>query len=361
MKILHVINSPLIGGAEKLVRDLASSLNEDGVQTDILFLTRPRSVSFFDLNSGYKIIFPTFSFGFYNPFLVFYLIKHLKKYDVINVHLFPSLYLIAFIKMFFLRNLKIVFTEHSTENRRMNNEILRGIERIVYKNYDKIVTISTDVDRAIKAHLNFNEDKFILIQNGVDLNAIGSSNRIPRQSLSKLIDDSDFVITQVSSFQYPKDHFTVLEALAKLPCEIKCVFVGDGGDREICEKYVIKKKLESRVVFLGKRTDVYEIMKSSDVLVLSSRYEGMPVSCLESIASGKPFIGANVPGISEIIKGHGLLFNFSDSLKLAEHILNLYCDKNYYNSVANDCFLRSKNFDLSKTVNSYKRLYKTII
>ena len=360
MKVLQIINKPLIGGAEKVVRDLCVSLNAAGIQTDVLFLSKSTSVSFFDTSSGYRIIYPKYNFGIYNPLLLFYLIKHIKKYDIVNVHLFPSLYFIGIIKMFFLREKKIVFTEHSTNNRRMNNFMFKILDQFIYKYYNRIITISNDVDISIKNHLNFNSDKFLLIKNGIDLISINNARRYPKSSLSEFILESDFLVTQVSSFQYPKDQFTLVDSMARLPFGIKCIFVGDGVDRLSCEKYVIEKKLDNRIFFLGKRIDVYEIMKTSDVLVLSSKYEGMPISCLESMASNKPFIGTNVPGIREIVRDHGLLFEFSDSKKLFEHILKLYNDINYYNNISHKCFTRSKDFDISNTINSYINLYKSL-
>lgn len=360
MKVLQVINKPLIGGAEKVVRDLCVSLNAVGIQTDVLFLSKSTSVSFFDTRSGYRVIYPKYKLGIYNPLLLFYIIKHVKKYDIINVHLFPSLYFLGIVKMLFLKEKKIVFTEHSTNNRRMNNFIFKFLDQFIYKYYNKIVTISNDVDISIKNHLNFKVNKFLLIKNGIDLNSIINAGKYSKHYLSEYISESDFVVTQVSSFQYPKDQFTLVDSLISLPFEIKCIFVGDGVDRPKCEKYVIEKNLQNRIFFLGKRTDVYEIMKTSDVLVLSSKYEGMPISCLESIASNKPFIGTDVPGIREIVRDHGLLFEFSDSIKLSEHILELYNNKNYYINVSNKCFIRSKDFDISNTVNAYIRLYKSL-
>lgn len=360
MKILHVINSPLIGGAEKVVRDLCASLNAAGIQTDVLFLSKSTSVSFFDSSSGYNIIYPKYNFGIYNPLLLIYLIKHIKKYDIVNVHLFPSLYYIGIIKMVFLRKKKIVFTEHSTNNRRMGNFMFKELDQLIYKYYNRIITISNDVDISIKNHLNFNAGKFVLIKNGIDLNSINIARRYPKTSLSEFIFESDFVVTQVSSFQYPKDQITLIDSLTRLPFGIKCIFVGDGVERLNCEKYVIEKKMENRIFFLGKRIDVYEIMKTSDVLVLSSKYEGMPISCLESMASNKPFIGTNVPGIREVVRDYGLLFEFSDSIKLSEHILNLYNDIKYYTNISIKCFNRSKDFDISNTVNSYINIYRSL-
>ena len=208
--------------------------------------------------------------------------------------------------------------------------------------------------------MDFNDNKFLIIKNGIDLNVINNTSKYSKSFLSESILESDFLITQVSSFQYPKDHYTLIDSLARLPFEVKCIFVGDGVDRLNCEKYVVEKNLNNRIFFLGKRTDVYEIMKTSDVLVLSSKYEGMPISCLEGIASNKPFIGSNVPGIREIVKDHGLLFEFSNSSELSEHIYKLYNDKNYYKNISQKCFIRSKDFDISNTVGSYISLYKSL-
>ncbi len=155
MKVLQIINSPLIGGAEKVVKDLCVSLNENNIQTDVLFLSKSNSISFFDVNSGYDIKYPQFNCSIYNPFLIFLILKHIRKYDIINVHLFPALYIVAFTKFLFSNKKILVFTEHSTNNRRMHNRFYKWIDQFVYKQYNKIVTISNDLDFAIKNHLGF--------------------------------------------------------------------------------------------------------------------------------------------------------------------------------------------------------------
>jgi glycosyltransferase involved in cell wall biosynthesis len=326
----------------------------------VLFLSKSNSISFFDVNSGYDIKYPQFNCSIYNPFLIFLILKHIRKYDIINVHLFPALYIVAFTKFLFSNKKILVFTEHSTNNRRMHNRFYKWIDQFVYKQYNKVVTISNDVDFAIKKHLGFRLEYFELIKNGIDFKIINKSKPYNKSQLCEQLLKTDFVVTQVSSFQYPKDQITLIDAIANLPTNIKCLLVGDGIERINCERYVKDRNLENKVFFLGKRIDVYEIMKTSDVLVLSSKYEGMPISCLESLFCNKPFIGTNVPGIREVVAGYGLLFDFLDSKQLSKHIFDLFIDPEYYSKISNSCLLRSKDFDISLTVKAYSKLYKSL-
>lgn len=72
--------------------------------------------------------------------------------------------------------------------------------------------------------------------------------------------------------------------------------VGTGPLLEEHRKYCEKNNLSSRVHFLGLRNDIPQILKASDVIVLSSEHEGFSLSMLEAMASGRPFIASDVPG-----------------------------------------------------------------
>lgn len=99
------------------------------------------------------------------------------------------------------------------------------------------------------------------------------------------------------------------------------------------------------------------MLKTVDVCLLSSHYEGLSLSSLEGFASGKPFIGSDVPGIRDLVQGYGILFPDGDSIKLAEEITKLMADKNYYDTVAQRCLERVSEFDISKMVEKTITLY----
>ena len=81
-----------------------------------------------------------------------------------------------------------------------------------------------------------------------------------------------------------------------LPLEVKLVLAGEGVLKKKCQDLVETLKLKERVVFLGLRMDIPQLLKTADVVVLSSKYEGLSLSSIEGLAAGKPFVASDVPG-----------------------------------------------------------------
>ena len=116
-----------------------------------------------------------------------------------------------------------------------------------------------------------------------------------------------------------------------------------------------------RVLFLGLRMDVPQLLKTADVVVLSSKYEGLSLSSIEGMASGKPFVASDVPGLQEIVTGAGILFKQGDAKDLANKIENLITNEVYYQEIVNTCLKRSEQYDIQLMVEKHIHLYQTIV
>ena len=134
--------------------------------------------------------------------------------------------------------------------------------------------------------------------------------------------------------------------------------VGDGARKNDLETLVSDLGCCGQVKFLGIRSDVPNILKTADVVVMSSHWEGLSLSNIEGMSAGKPFIASDVNGLREVTDGYGILFPHGNSEKLAEVIKDLSEDKAYYEKVAIRCYERAKQFDISETVKRYNKLYE---
>jgi len=355
MKILQVINSLGIGGAEKLLIETVPLIYDAGFEIDVLCLSQ--HVSPFHellLHKNCCNLFGITRGSIYNPLIIFKLVPFLKKYDLIHVHLFPALYWVVFAKWISFSKTKIIFTEHSTSNRRMKNRLFNLVDRFVYSAVDKIITISEQVDKIIKEHLRgFKQDRFILIKNGVDLSKIINARPYCKDIF---FSHEDFILIQVSAFRIEKDQATLIRSLKYLPDNIKLLLVGDGKYKSENRLLSEKLNLDNRVKFLGVRTDVAELLNTADVAILSTHYEGLSLSCVEGM-SVLPFIGSNVIGLKEIVSGFGLLFEQGNEKQLANVILNLSTNESFYAKVKKDCLFRAKQFDIKFTIDSLCSLY----
>lgn len=123
----------------------------------------------------------------------------------------------------------------------------------------------------------------------------------------------------------------VLESLAKLKDanpDILLTVIGDGGERKQLEKLVFDLGLSSNIKFVGykSQTEVRQYLKQTDIFVLPSFAEGVPVSLMEAMASGVPVISTRIAGISELVQDEvsGYLVSPGNVEQLAERIHHLY-------------------------------------
>lgn len=361
MKILQLINSLSAGGAEKLLVDASIAYHKLGISTEILVLN--------ELNSPFKARLEEFpevkihylgsDINVYNPLLTFRLKPYLNNYDLIHVHLFPALYWVSMAKILGLTNKPIVLTEHSTNNKRRGNVLLRAIDKLIYKSFNEIVTISEAAKQSLEKHLGRSFNNISTIDNGVDLQTIYEAKPHERSELG--FEKDNFLLIQVSSFRYPKDQKTVIKALELLPKNVHLLLVGDGPLRNENEELASQLGLKERVHFYGIRSDVPRLIKTADITMLSSAYEGLSLTSVEGLASGKPFLATDVPGLHDVVKDAGILFELGNESELAEHVNKLINDSQYYKNTVNKCQARAKKFDILNMVKNYASLYQKVL
>lgn len=359
MKVLQVINSLATGGAEKLLLESVPKYNSKGIVMDILVLNGTEYPFFNDFQKQHPS--QLFSLGKgnpYNPFLIFKLIPYLKKYDCIHVHLFPALYWVAIAKWISFSRTKIVFTEHSTSNRRMGNWLLQKMDAFLYTKYNAVICITKEVETGLKQHLSLPNNRFVVIENGIDLTQIATAQPYGAEELG--LPENASVLVQVASFQFPKDQATVIRSLKYLPENVHLLLVGQGPQLEEAKRLAWETNEKNRVHFLGVRMDVPNLLKTADIVILSSQYEGLSLSCLEGMASGKPFIASDVPGLKEMVGDAGILFPLGDEKELAERIGTLLDDKEKYTIVAKRCREKAQQFDNGRMIESHIKLYQSL-
>ena len=308
MKVLQIINSLTTAGAEKLLLDTIPLYRAAGIEMDILVFWNNNHLFIDELKSlkCCKVFVLKESDSFKDIYSLSHILKirkYLREYDIAHVHLFPAQYFAALANILIGSKCKLIFTEHSTSNRRIRNRFFKIIDRFCYKNYKKIICITEEVMEVLKKHTSFPVHKFEIITNGVSIEKFQIAEPILKDKFFKNSGNELKFVIQVSSFQEPKDQLTLIKSLKYLRLNVKLLLVGDGVLRSECEVLVQKLQLQDRVLFLGLRMDIPQLLKSADVVVLSSKYEGLSLSCIEGMSSGRPFVASNVPGLSNIVGG----------------------------------------------------------
>lgn len=359
MKVLHIINSLHVGGAEKLLADSLSMYKGFGIYVDILILSDENTpfLKKLKLNFEGKIFFSTIK-NIYSPLQIFQIKRYLSHYDIIHSHLFPTLYWLSIAKSFSKTKVKIVFTEHSTNNRRLKSKFFQHLDKIIYRTYHKIIAITPQVKEVLIRKLNIPEDKIEIIYNGIEIKKYEGATSYDK---SIFFDgNNNIFLIQVSRFQIEKDQKTLIKAMALLPEQYKLLLVGDGEFKVDCEKLANALELTDRILFLGERMDIPELLKTSDIVVLSSHWEGFGLAIIEGMAAGLPAIASNVEGLREIVEHYGFLFEAGNPKSLAEKI-NLLSEKQVYKETAEKCINRAKEFHIHEMIKRNIELYNKLL
>lgn len=174
-----------------------------------------------------------------------------------------------------------------------------------------------------------------------------------------------FKIITVANLVPVKGIEVLIKALKLVNSSITLDIVGDTRDpyADTLKQMVVDLQLQDRVTFLGKRPDVRELLKNSNLYVISSKQEGMPMALVEAMCMEIPVLGSDISGIRYILKEfEDLLFTVSDSEALANKINALYNHTTYERNTLGIA-LRDYcvyNFNMNKFITSHENLYKNI-
>ena len=366
MRILQVITSLDVGGAETLVVNLIPRLQALGNTVDLCIFNgkeTPLTQRLRKESPQTKIY--ALGHGVYNPLYILKLIKIMRNYDIVHTHNSSPQLFVALANLFCPR--KLVSTEHTTSNRKREWKWYAPIESWMYGQYNHVICISRIAEDKLREYMggawldktNLKYKQISTINNGVDVMSISSA--VPDNDLLSLKEQRKAIL-MVAGFRDAKDQDTVVKALNLLNSnDFEVWFAGVGIRQEIVKQLAVSLGVSDRVRFLGLCTDIPNVLRAADVIVMSSHWEGLSLSNVEGMSAHKPFIASDVNGLKDVTKGYGILFPHEEAKALAEEINRLASDEVYYYEIAERCYNRALEFDISKTVNGYNSVYETVV
>ena len=173
------------------------------------------------------------------------------------------------------------------------------IERGAARHADRIVCVSQSVADFCRTRVGFPDDKLVVIPNGVDLARFAGATPLNLALLG--VPAGRRALLFVGRLDRQKGLDVLLPAMPKLFEQLPLhdlVIVGDGPQRRELE---ILAGGDARIHFTGRRSDVANILAASDLLILPSRYEGMPNVLLEAMAAAKPVVATRAEGVVELL------------------------------------------------------------
>jgi glycosyltransferase involved in cell wall biosynthesis len=362
VRVLHVINSLVAGGAERLLSDLLPALAGLGVECEVLALDeRGDAFSPALRAAGIEARFARAGGASpYSPARLLDIGREIERFrpDIVHSHLGPSFHWCALASLA-LRRPRYLTTEHASENRRMRMPLLRGAERFCYGRYDRVAAVSRESAEAISDWLGLGSERFAVVPNGVPLARFATPAAPASDVVGAL--DGRLGVAMVARLVPPKDHATALAALARLPEEYCLVLAGEGPERTAIEAEAGRLGVSERCLLLGSRADVPAVLAACRVYLQSSKVEGFGIAALEAMAAGLPVVASEARGLGELVRGAGLLFPVGDAGACAKGIERIASEPGLAESLVAAGRSRAAEYSIDRCAAAYMGLYTEIM
>lgn len=359
IKVLQIINSLHAGGAEALLKNFTLQVKKHNeFNIDICVLYSPEMYKEEIKRAGVPVweLGLNFKYDLLGVIKLVSLIKN-KKYNIVHVHLFPANLFVSLASLFLPKNIKLIFSEHNVYNRRRVFKLFKILDAFIYSRYYKIICVSKQVQVALVEWLPNLQRKSVVITNGVPVPDLSN-----RSSIKKY--DVLFAgrLTKAKGVDILLKAIEILKE--KYQKEIKAAIVGKGYLEEELKGLVKELGIGEEVEFLGVRRDIEGLMESTQVFVLPSRWEGLPLTILEAMSSGVSIIATRVGGIPEVIEHEkeGILISPEDPTALARAISELLKDKELRVKLGINAYKKVKEkYSIEVYTKNILEFYKSLI
>jgi glycosyltransferase involved in cell wall biosynthesis len=239
------------------------------------------------------------------------------------------------------------------------------VDRLTSRNVDRYVCVSQAVARFSVDRGRLSADRIAVIPNGVDLERYPASNPIDPRALG--IAGGRRFVTFVGRLEPQKGLRWLIQSapnwLARVPgCDL--LVVGRGPERERLERLCLETGIADRVHWAGWRDDVPEVLAASQLVVLPSRWEGMPNVLLQAMASGLAVVASDVEGVRELLgeSAEPQLVRYGDSATLAERLVGLLTDRSRAAELGKRNRERTeRQFTIGRMVAAYEELWASMV
>ncbi len=361
MNILHIVSAPASGGAEVYVKDLAKYLSLQH-NVHIAFLSSAADAGRdLDYEKNYLEDLRFSGVKMYiignetrkNPWLGMMRLRRYVKDNNIEICHTHLAYGIVFST---LLKIPVVYTHHN---------ITRRWGKYTYKVFNKLVDEYVGISEICATALEeYTGKKVSTIFNAVSLDKFKGYSR-PR-----VFDKSCIInIAMIGTLQPQKDYPNILEALTLLDQKVRdqiSISIAGEGEKEYKAELMDNVKnnyLQDIVNFIGVTNDIPQFLYDADLFIMSSAWEGLPISLTEAAISGLPCIVTNVGGCSEVIvrSNNGLIIEPHDSQALANAITKVVTNKSTMEQWSRNAIENIEKYSIEKAVDSHISLYYSLL
>lgn len=231
------------------------------------------------------------------------------------------------------------------------------LERITLSHLDNIIVVAPQIEAIVKT---FTKSRTFMIPNGIDLDAIHNIPALTNNPKKHYIIYMGVLIPR-------KGVYTLLESFSLVKNQIEDInlFIAGSGEAEDELKKTVKRlDLQNDVKFLGfvKGAKKYSYLKSSEIVILPSLWESLPITVLEGMGCGKPIIASDVGGIPYLVEDgfNGFLIKPGDVEDLADKIILLLKNRPIAEEMGVKSGLKAKNFDWTIIADKTLEVYQEV-
>jgi glycosyltransferase involved in cell wall biosynthesis len=370
IKILKLIDGGFIGGGQIHILSVCNNISKDLFKV-IVCASPDGAFKNYVQSSDYEfrdIYLPKL---FRNKYLnELRNIVQKEDIDIIHAHGGVAGMYARFYKKKFGDKVKVIHTIHGIHYIHSKNifrkKLSLYIEQYLANHSDAYICVSNDDLKVGTENKILDPSKTEVINNGIDLNKFKPINasKINRDGFG--LCDSDFVIGNLSRFDEQKNQRLLVEIMPDILKHIpnaKLLLVGDGELLDSVKKLASNSGLSEYVKFAGAKKDVEKMYPLMDVFVFPSMWEGLSLTLIETLATGRCILASDIPANRELINDNdnGMLFDLSDKKKLVDIIVGLYNDKDKRASLSKNALISSLKYDDKVMTGKIENLYLNII
>ena len=344
INILQLITGLGMGGAEKVVLDLAKYTDKKKFNTYVLAMSKRDELlqEFLDNNINTTILKKSNSLSDFMS-IVKYINNFVKENNIqiIHAHMTHSIIIASMVKIF-NPSLKIVYTSHSLNiGSKLREFIIWSLKPL----RDVDIVFSKDILKY------FYKQNYKVIPNGI---------KIDKYNL-ELEKNAKFTFIAVGRLETVKNHKFLIEIANNLKdkYDFEIQIVGEGYLKEELNSLINKYDLKDTVKLLGLRNDIPVLLNKSHCLLMPSLWEGLPIVILEAGASSLPVISTPVGSISSLLNDKNAYLTTLDNFEnnMIEVLTNYSDAKKKGSNLFNDI---KKKYSIESVIKEHEKIYKEL-
>ncbi len=366
-KVYHILTGKERGGISRVVSGIYHGLDRARWEVTLLIIGRNRDAF---RNFPETIHHPQTNIFSVMQFLRLFRAIKRDRVDIIHTHsIIPNLY--GFIINKLDKRIRHVVHVHAnfaqvlqeSQSSRLRRVVLIYLTRMILRKCRSVIVNSQEVSNYLEG-LGVRPGKISLVYNGVDAGHVQS---MAGEKSAIALNKDKRLVGSVGRLVPIKNYPLLLRAFQNVAGQnedVELVIVGDGNERSNLKRLAADLGIADKVTFTGWQDNPYPLMKSMDILVLASDWEGLGIALLEGMALEKAVIATRAGGLPEVVddRKNGILFPPGDAGALSDAIVSLLKDNGMRMEMGRRGLQKAeRSFSLQCMTDGVEGVYRSLI